>query len=103
MAMPEKLSGWAMVLNSLLSEMVSCTTTPVQHAAIDFFKKDSPVEKDLVKTREILSLISNYIYSKFTNAKINCTKSEGGFYCMVNLDTHREKLKLKNVTCSESL
>lgn len=77
---PEELSAVHKVIRSIASETFTSVSAPIQYAAISAYSEDH--SEYLHLSRNILSCISNYIYSKLKNEGIICQKPQGGFYML---------------------
>lgn len=91
MIFPKKLSYINEAMRKIASETFTSVSAPIQFAAIKAYTENH--KNYLNKSRNILKLVSEYIYSEFTSINIECVKPDGGFYMLCNFSKVR---KIKN-------
>tara|TARA_Y100001970_G_scaffold233664_1_gene291399 strand:+ start:1195 stop:2430 length:1236 start_codon:yes stop_codon:yes gene_type:complete len=77
---PKNLRSILDMTKILSSESISSVNAPVQYAAVEAFSNDYSDYKNT--TRDILSLIGNYVYENLKSNKVLMTPPQGAFYLM---------------------
>ena len=77
---PKNLRSILDMTKILSSESISSVNAPVQYAAVEAFSNDYSDYKNT--TRDILSLIGNYVYENLKSNKVLMTAPQGAFYLM---------------------
>ncbi len=77
---PKNLRSILDMTKILSSESISSVNAPVQYAAVEAFSNDHSDYKNT--TRDILSLIGNYVYENLKSNKVLMTPPQGAFYLM---------------------
>ncbi len=96
---PETLKKLKDSLKILASETFSSVSAPIQYAAIAAYKNN---HKDYINnSRNILSVVGNYVYDNLISNKIIINKPEGGFYLMPEFLI--EKFSTSEEMCSSIL
>jgi len=103
MVLPKNLHSLQTNFQSLFSETFSAVSAPIQHAAVVAYKYDEKVKKHVEASVDILNLIGNYVYSQLTNAGIECTKPQGGFYVLIGFNSFTKKLKAMGLATNTDL
>jgi len=67
-------------INVLASETFSAVSAPIQYAAIKAYENDH--SNYINKSRNILSIVGNYVYENLKSNKVLINKPQGGFYLM---------------------
>ncbi len=103
MVIPENLKKLHTVYQSLFSETFSAVTAPIQYAAIEAYTFKKEVKKPIKAAVKILESVGNLVYDELSNAGINCTQPQGGFYMLISFDLFKDELKKINITTSTQL
>ena len=77
---PDSLIEIKNMINVLASETFSAVSAPIQYAAIKAYENDH--SNYINKSREILSVVGNYVYENLKSNKVLINKPQGGFYLM---------------------
>ncbi len=75
---PDKLLHIKEIINSIASETFTSVSAPIQYASIKAYTENH--EEFLKKSRNILKVISDYIYNELSEVGIKIIKPQGGFY-----------------------
>jgi len=100
MVLPDNLMELETIYQSLFSETFSAVSAPVQYAAIKAYNYKKSIKKHVKTSIRILNLIGDYVFQELTQAGINCTQPQGGFYILINFDSHKDALQKKQLTNS---
>ena len=77
---PDNLLDIKNMINVLASETFSAVSAPIQYAAIKAYENDH--SNYINKSKNILSVVGNYVYENLKSNKILINKPQGGFYLM---------------------
>ena len=77
---PDNLLEIKNMINVLASETFSAVSAPIQYAAIKAYENDH--SNYINKSKNILSVVGNYVYENLKSNKILINKPQGGFYLM---------------------
>jgi len=77
---PDSLIEIKNKINVLASETFSAVSAPIQYAAIKAYENDH--SNYINKSRNILSVVGNYVYENLKSNKVLINKPQGGFYLM---------------------
>ncbi len=99
MTYPDPLFGKA--LQTLVSETFSCTSAPIQHAAISAFEMSDSVKTYVQETSDILRIVSEYCHNALNQMAVRCHPSGGGFYLFIDFEAYRSKLNALNIHTSQ--
>jgi aspartate/methionine/tyrosine aminotransferase len=100
MVLPDNLMELETIYQSLFSETFSAVSAPVQYAAIKAYNYKKSIKKHVKTSIRILNLIGDYVFQELTQAGINCTQPQGGFYILINFDSYKDALQKKQLTNS---
>ena len=96
---PKNLRSILDMTKILSSESISSVNAPVQYAAVEAFSNDYSDYKNT--TRDILSLIGNYVYENLKSNKVLMTPPQGAFYLMPEF--LNSKFKYSGDMCNDIL
>ncbi|PWI46531.1 aminotransferase class I/II [Candidatus Heimdallarchaeota archaeon B3_Heim] len=88
---------------SIISEIWSSASSPIQYAAITAYKPDKELIAYIRTCTRIHSLMTNYVYNRLTEAGISCVSPKGGFYLFPDWNDKKEMLKKMDLTTSKKL
>ncbi len=77
---PNSLKKIKDMINVLASETFSSVSAPIQYAAIKAYEYDHT--KYIIKSRNILKSVGEYVYENLKSNKVLINKPQGGFYLM---------------------
>ena len=77
---PDSLIEIKNMINVLASETFSAVSAPIQYAAIKAYEQDH--SNYINKSKNILSVVGNYVYENLKSNKVLINKPQGGFYLM---------------------
>ena len=77
---PDSLIEIKNMINVLASETFSAVSAPIQYAAIKAYEQDH--SNYINKSKNILSVVGNYVYENLRSNKVLINKPQGGFYLM---------------------
>lgn len=100
---PDELKDLQKIVQTIASETYSSTASPIQYAAIEAYKENPGLETYLTNSRRILKTIGNYVHQRLHKMNITTPKPEGGFYCFINFEKHRQQLLPKGIKTSAEL
>ncbi len=103
MVVPENMSSFSILLKALISETFSCVSSPIQYAAIEAYNFSPSIQAYVHQQRNILQYIGRFVYSRLTQAKLNCTYPQGGFYLVVDFEHYRPLLSEKGIYNAQDL
>ena len=96
-------SDFIQTLKGIASETYSCTSSPIQHAAIAAYQHPEKLASYFKSQQKILGHIGSYIAERLNQCHIQTHTPEGGFYVYPDFEAHRETLKKKNIFNAETL
>jgi aspartate/methionine/tyrosine aminotransferase len=96
-AIPDSLSELTNPICSMFSETFSSVCSPIQYGAIAAFRKSDEIASYIGKCNKIHEATSNYLFSKFKEFGLDCSRPEGAFYLMVDFENYREKLLKRGI------
>lgn len=100
---PANLHFLKKTYTSLFSETFSAVSAPIQYAAIEAFKFQKEVKESVEDSVVILHTLAKFVHHILTQANINCTNPEGGFYILVDFSYYTNQLSNLNLDNSISL
>jgi len=92
LSIPTELHYLKKTYKLLLSETFSAVSAPIQYAAIEAFKFKKEVKDSVEDCKAILCSLGNYVHQTLTQANINCTSPQGGFYILVDFCYYKDQL-----------
>ena len=101
--LPHELNFLKDTYSSLFSETFSAVSTPIQYAAITAFEYKKELRESVEAARVILEALANYVYRSLTKAQIACTRTEGGFYMLIDFKHYKKQLKSLKLNDSVSV
>ena len=103
MALPSDLHSLHNTYRSLFSETFSAVSSPIQYAAIEAFKMNNEISKQIKDCSNILKEVSNYIATKLRIVNIECTEPQGAFYMMIGLNNFKQGINSLGIHTSAQL
>ncbi|MHA2278249.1 MAG: pyridoxal phosphate-dependent aminotransferase, partial [Candidatus Kariarchaeaceae archaeon] len=88
---------------SIVSEIWSSASSPIQYAAIDAYKPDKEMMTFIQTCTRIHKLMTNYVYNRLIEAGISCVSPKGGFYLFPDWNDKKSTLKRMKLTTSKKL
>ena len=79
-AVPKNLRNFLSRMKAVGSETFSSVSSPIQYAAIEAYSGD--YTDFIIKTRNILKSVGNYVYNNLKSNNILINPPQGGFYLM---------------------
>ena len=77
---PDQLSNICDKIRVVASETYTSVSAPIQYASVKAYSCDH--SDYLKKSRKILEIISNYVYSELISSGVECIRPQGGFYIL---------------------
>lgn len=100
---PSELDGFKKKMISVISEVFSSTTAPIQHAAIAAYTEQDKIEKYIQGCNKILVGLSGELSKILAQSNIKAPAMLGGFYCFPGFENYRDSLTKRNIHTSEQL
>ncbi|MDH5380372.1 MAG: aminotransferase class I/II-fold pyridoxal phosphate-dependent enzyme, partial [Cyclobacteriaceae bacterium] len=100
---PDELKSIREAMAVLASETFTSTSTPIQYAAMEAFKKNDRIDMYVKDCRNVLTAVGLYCFNELKKAGVTMPKPEGGFYIYPNFNKWKEKLQLKGIVTSGQL
>lgn len=88
---------------AVASETFSCTTLPVQYAAIEAYTNIKLAKEELTHQRRIYSVLGNWCQETLAKSKIYVHPPQGGFYLYIDFSEYKDKLLHKGIKGSQVL
>ena len=88
---------------SIISEIWSSASSPIQYAAIDAYHPDEEMFSYIQICTRIHRMMTNYVYNRLIEAGISCVSPKGGFYLFPDWNEQKEFLKRMDLTTSRKL
>ena len=88
---------------SIVSEIWSSASSPIQYAAITAYKPDKELIKYIQICTRIHKMMTNFVYNQLKEAGISCISPKGGFYLFPDWNDKKEELKRMGLTTSKKL
>lgn len=103
MSLPKDLQFLHNTYRSMFSETFSAVSSPIQFAAIEAFKMNDDIKKQIKDCSAILKGVSQYIALKLKEVNIECTEPQGAFYMMVGFNNFKEQINTMGINTSTQL
>ena len=103
MSLPKDLQFLHNTYRSMFSETFSAVSSPIQFAAIEAFKMNDDIKKQIKDCSAILKGVSQYIALKLKEVNIECTEPQGAFYMMVGFNNFKEQINKMGINTSTQL
>ncbi|MCZ6594607.1 MAG: aminotransferase class I/II-fold pyridoxal phosphate-dependent enzyme [Bacteroidetes bacterium] len=91
-----------LLINQKINKL-RAVSAPIQYAAIEAFKFKKEVKNSVDDSKTILHTLGNYVHQTLTQANINCTSPQGGFYILVDFNFYKDQLSKLDLKDSVSL
>jgi aspartate/methionine/tyrosine aminotransferase len=88
---------------SIVSEIWSSASSPIQYAAIDAYSPDKEILEYIQICTRIHRMMTNYVYNRLIEAGISCVSPKGGFYLFPDWNDKKELLQRMDLTTSKKL
>jgi len=88
---------------SIVSEIWSSASSPIQYAAINAYHPDQEMLSFIEMCTRIHGIMTNYVYHRLNEAGISCLSPKGGFYLFPDWNNKKDKLKKMKITTSKKL
>ncbi len=88
---------------SIISEIWSSASSPIQYAAIEAYTPDKEMLTFIQKCTAIHKIMTNYVYERMEKAGISCLPPKGGFYLFPDWNNHKKTLKEMGIRTSKML
>ena len=98
-AMSELLQPWG----ALVSETFSCTSAPIQYAAIPAFAEYEKLRQEVEHCVAIHRAATKGMWQTLLGIGLNCPEPEGAFYLFPDFEPFREQLASRNIRTSNDL
>jgi aspartate aminotransferase len=102
-AFPEELKWLQEAMAVVASETFTATSAPIQYAAVKAFQGGPGLERYLSQSRRILKSLSDWIWTRLTDAGVTVARPDGAFYMLPDFEPLRERLENKNIRNGEEL
>ena len=79
-------------LSAVISEISSCTSAPIQYAAIKAYEPSIAIDRYLQLTTEIYRAAANYMWKRFQAMNVPCPQPQGAFYLFPCYDAYRPEI-----------
>jgi len=103
MSLPKDLQFLHNTYRSMFSETFSAVSSPIQFAAIEAFKMNDDIKKQIKDCSAILKGVSQYIALKLKEVNIECTEPQGAFYMMIGFNNFKEQINTMGINTSTQL
>lgn len=90
-------------LKGIASETYSCTSSPIQHAAVTAYNNPEKLANYFKSQQRILHVLGTYITEHLNNMHVKTYAPEGGFYVYPDFEYYREKLAKQSINNATSL
>ncbi len=88
---------------SIISEIWSSASSPIQYAAIDAYRPDEEMLLYIKTCTRIHQMMTNYVYDRIKRAGISCLSPKGGFYLFPDWNDKKRALEKLEITTSKKL
>lgn len=100
-AFPKELKWLMEAMAVVASETFTATSAPIQYAAVKAFQGGVRIERYLSNSRKILKALSDWIWSRLSEAGVTVARPDGAFYMLPDFEPMRETLEAKGVSNGE--
>ena len=90
-------------LKGIASETYSCTSSPIQWAAINAYQNNTETQTFLENQRSILTHIGQYVSNRLNTMSVRTHTPEGGFYVYPDFENYRHLLNARNINDTKTL
>lgn len=97
---PKELGSVLNSMMALASESFSAVSAPIQYAGITAFNGGEELENYLIRSRQILKIVSQYVYKRLVSMSVTMPQAYGGFYLFPNFEFYKDSLKGKGISNS---
>ena len=101
--LPEAMTDLAQPWGALVSETFSCTSAPIQYAAIPAFAEYETLRPEVERCVAIHRAATKGMWQALLGIGLNCPEPEGAFYLFPDFEPFREKLAARNIHTSTAL
>ena len=101
--LPEAMTDLAQPWGALVSETFSCTSAPIQYAAIPAFAEYETLRPEVERCVAIHRAAVKGMWQALLGIGLNCPEPEGAFYLFPDFEPFREKLAARNIHTSAAL
>jgi len=88
---------------SIISEIWSSASSPIQYAAIEAYRPDEEMLGHIGTCTRIHQMMTNYVYERLKGAGISCLPPKGGFYLFPDWNDKKRALEKLKITTSKKL
>ena len=103
MLIPQNETELLNCILSLGSETWSCVSAPVQYAAIEAYRTDSPLIDFIHDCTMIHEIVTNYVHQRLLGSKIRCPSPKGAFYLFPDWNDYSDELAKHGIITSTEL
>ena len=89
---PDSLEIMMSTLKSVVSEIFSAVSAPIQYAALKAYRDFDEVRPFVEKTCDIYQYVLNYLHKRFIDLGLNCPRPAGSFYLFPDFEKFRNQL-----------
>lgn len=100
---PENLKPVLDLMVVLASETFTAVSGPIQMASICAFENSPEISNYILACRKIMSAIGENFCELLNLQQVQVVKPQGGFYCLADFSSYRQKLFSKGVNTSIQL
>ncbi len=101
--LPKRNDDVKRAILSIVSEIWSSASSPIQFAAIDAYNPNEEMMNFIQRCTDIHGIMTNYVYRRLKDAGISCVAPKGGFYLFPDWNDKKKILKSMNLTTSKKL
>ena len=103
MIFPKELETLRQYCLCIASYMYTCPSTPIQFSAVKALEMPQDVQEHIDFQNKMWQNISNEIIPLFEEQHIECTKTEGAYYTMLDFKYYKQQFKKINIETSAQL
>jgi len=85
------------------SETYTATSAPIQYAAIRAFEGGDEIETYLIRSRQVLQAIGQYLVERLQGLHLQVIPPDGAFYLFPDFEHYRSRLRRKGIYTSVEL
>ena len=101
--LPEALADLAPPWEALVSETFSCTSAPIQYAAIPAFADYETLRPEVERCVAVHRAAAKGMWRALLGLGLNCPEPEGAFYLFPDFEPFREQLAARKIGTSPEL
>lgn len=79
-AVPSFCQSWVPVVNSVISETISCVPAPIQFASVEAFRDSQEIDNFIMVSNSILKKVGLYTADRFRKMGADVWEPQGAFY-----------------------